>query len=99
SDSELCTHGLLSRRIAWAELERVKLAYYSTRRDRKSGWLQLELRGSGARVDLDSRIAGFDSVVRRAAEVAGARGLVLSDATLANLEALGIALPGHGGEW
>ena len=45
----------------------MKLAYYSTRRDRKSGWMQLELGAGGARVRLDSRIAGFDRLVRRAA--------------------------------
>ena len=38
---------------------------------------------------LDSRIDGFDQVVRRAAEAAAARGIALNEATVANLEALG----------
>ena len=96
TDSELRAQGVSRRTIVWADLERMKLAYYSTRRDRKSGWMQLELAGGGARLGLDSRIGGFDQVVRRAAVAAAARGVVLSEATVANLEALGVRLPGPG---
>ncbi len=93
TDTELRAEGIWHRTITWAELDRMKLAYYSTRRDRKSGWMQLDLGAGGSRVRLDSRIEGFDRLVRRAAEVADARGLELSDATLANLEALGVRPP------
>jgi len=93
TDTELRAHSAWSCTIPWAELDRLRLGYYSTRRDRQSGWMQLELGAGGARVRLDSRIAGFDRLVRRAAEVAATRGLELNEATLANLEALGIRLP------
>jgi len=98
TDTELRAQGAWRRTIAWAELDRMKLAYYSTRRDRRSGWMQLELGAGGARVRLDSRIAGFDQLVRRAVEVAAARGIALNEATAANLEALGIRLPEPGAE-
>jgi len=93
TDTELRTHGAWRARISWAKLDRMKLTYYSTRRDRRSGWLQLELRAGGSTVRLDSRIVGFDQLVRRAAEVAMARGVALNEATLDNLQALGIRLP------
>ena len=96
SETELRARGAWSGTVAWAELDRMKLAYYSTRRDRSSGWMQLELAAGGRRVRLDSRIAGFDRVVRRAAAAAAARGLALSEATMANLEALGVRLPEAG---
>jgi hypothetical protein len=96
TDSELRAVGLWHQSIAWAGLDRMKLAYYSTRRDRHSGWMQLELGAGSARLRLDSRIEGFDAVVRRAAAVASARGIALNDATLANLEALGIKSPETG---
>jgi hypothetical protein len=98
SDTELRAYGALRARISWAELDRMKLAYYSTRRDRRSGWMQLELRAGGSTVKLDSRIAGFDRLVLRAAEVAAARGVALNDATLDNLQALGIRLPELGAQ-
>ncbi|TMJ62705.1 MAG: hypothetical protein E6G81_01310 [Alphaproteobacteria bacterium] len=55
--------------------------------------MQLDLGAGGAKVRLDSRIEGFDQVVRRAAAVASARGLALNEATWANLQALGIYVP------
>jgi hypothetical protein len=88
--------GLMRTAIAWAALDRMKLAYYSTRRDRKSGWMQLQLGSGRARLSLDSRLEGFDRVVRHAALAAAARNLVLSGITSANLQALGIRLPEGG---
>jgi hypothetical protein len=96
TDTELRAYGARPRTIPWSELDRMKLAYYSTRRDRKSGWMQLELGGGGARISLDSRIEGFDQLVRRAAAAAAARGVALSEATAVNLEALAIRLPEAG---
>jgi hypothetical protein len=90
SGTELRARGVLRRTIAWAELDRMKLAYYSTSRDRKHGWMQLQLGAGGARLGLDSRIAGFDLLVRRAAEAAAARRLELNDATITNLRSLGL---------
>src|SRR5216684_9111148 len=66
TDTELRAHGVLRCRIYWAELDRMKLTYYSTRRDRRGGWMQLELSAGGSTVRLDSRIVGFDRLVRRA---------------------------------
>jgi hypothetical protein len=98
SNTELRAHGVACRTIAWSQLDRMRLAYYSTRRDRKSGWMQLQLGAGGARVSLDSRIDGFEGLVRRAATAAAARGIPLNDTTLANIEALGITLPEPGAE-
>jgi hypothetical protein len=98
TETELRASGAWPSRISWAELDRMKLNYYSTRRDRRSGWMQLELGGGGAKVTLDSRIAGFDRLVQRAAEVAAERGVALNDATLDNLQALGIRLPDLGAQ-
>ena len=96
TDSGLRALGAWPCTISWAALDRMRLTYYSTRRDRRSGWMQLDLGGGGARVRLDSRIAGFDRLVLRACEVAVSRGVALNEATLTNLEALGIKLPEPG---
>jgi hypothetical protein len=90
TETELRARGAWNSTIPWAELDRMKLAYYSTSRDRKSGWMQLEIGAGGRRLRLDSRIDGFDRVVRRAAAAAAARGIELNEATVANLESLGI---------
>ena len=89
NDSELRALGPLGATIAWKDLDRLKLAYYSTRRDGRAGWMQLELGARRARLRLDSRIEGFAEVVERSAAVAASRGLTLSPATMTNLQALG----------
>jgi len=93
SETGLRTFGLRRATIAWAALDRVRLAYYSTRRDRRAGWMQLDLGAGPVRLRLDSRLDGFDQLARHAVVAAMARGIELNEATAANLQALGIRLP------
>jgi hypothetical protein len=93
SEAAVRASGPLAATIAWSELEGIKLAYYSTRRDRGGGWQQLELRAGRSVLRLDSRIAGFALLVERAARAAAARRLPLDAATAANLRACGAAAP------
>jgi hypothetical protein len=93
TENELRASGLLGATIRWTDLDSVKLAYYSTRRDRRNGWMQLELRAGPSVIRIDSRIGGFDQLVRRSALAASARHLVLNPVTVANLGALGIGYP------
>lgn len=84
--------GPLTRAVSWRDLRIVKLAYYSTRRDRSGGWLQLTLVDERRRVSVDSRLDGFGRIAAIAAEAARARNLMLDPATRSNFEALGISL-------
>jgi len=86
--------GPVTRVLVWRDVKRVKLAYYSTRRDRSGGWLQLSLFDGRRRIDVDSRIAGFANVAAGAAAAASANGLRLEPATIANFLSLGIPLGG-----
>jgi len=79
-------------RLAWSELTQVKLAYYSTRRDRRDGWMQLVLKSDRRTLRVDSRLEGFDEVAREAARAACARGLELTPTSASNFQALGIEL-------
>jgi len=88
--SALRATGLRRASIIWEELDRMNLAYYSTRRDRREGWMQLDLRSGRSRIRLDSRITGFAELVEISVRAAEARGLSLSAATAANLAALGV---------
>ncbi|GAB4190070.1 MAG: hypothetical protein OHK0024_30620 [Thalassobaculales bacterium] len=89
-DAGVAVAGPLPRRIAWADLEQVRLAYYSTRRDRTQGWMQLVLAGGGKRLALESTLDGFAGIAERAAAEAKARGLLLSPASIENFRALGV---------
>jgi hypothetical protein len=92
TETGLHASGLLQVSISWSELDRIKLAYYSTRRDGHGGWMQLELRSESSTLHVDSRIEGFTELVEASAKAAEMRGLSLSAATSVNLQALGVKL-------
>ncbi|HEX2885794.1 hypothetical protein [Vineibacter terrae] len=92
-DSGIAARGPFGGRIAWERLERLKLAYYATRRDRKGGWMHMTLAGDGRTLRLDSSLDGFNDVARLAARAGVANNLEISPATRANFAALDIALP------
>jgi hypothetical protein len=82
--------GALRVNISWDELDRMRLAYYSTRRDGRNGWMQLELRSGSSTLRVDSRIIGFSELVTASAKAAAMRSLPLDPVTSVNLQALGI---------
>jgi hypothetical protein len=85
--------GPLGQAIRWDELQQLKLRYFSTRRDRQHGWLQLSLKGSGQRLTIESTLNRFDDVVEQATEAAIANRLTLDNTTLENLAAMGVEVP------
>jgi hypothetical protein len=86
----IAASGPFAATVAWRGLRRVRLAYYSTRRDRSRGWLQLTLADGRRRLSIDSRLDGFASLAARAADAARANRLRLDAATVGNFRALGI---------
>lgn len=92
----LCADGPAGAVVEWRRLDRLKLSYFSTKRDRSDGWMQLAVGSAGGRtVKVDSSLDGFHDVVERAARAAEETGLTLSEATRANLRAMGISVAGQ----
>lgn len=92
----LAADGPWGARVEWDRLDRMKLAYYSTKRDRSGGWMQLTIRSAAARtVKIDSSLDCFYDIVEQAARAAQARDLELSHATRANLRSMGISVAGQ----
>jgi hypothetical protein len=92
TETALHSSGLLPASIRWNKLDRIKLSYYSTRRDGRGGWMQLKLGAGQSTLRIDSRVQGFSELVLASARAAELRGLSLDPATSANLQALGIEL-------
>lgn len=92
----LCADGPAGTLVEWSRLDRLKLSYFSTKRDRSDGWMQLSVGSVGGRtVKVDSSLDGFHDVVEHAARAAERAGLPLSDTTRANLKAMGISVAGQ----
>jgi hypothetical protein len=92
----IVAHGPLGVRIAWRDLTGFRLRYFSVRRDRQRGWMQLELRGGGRSLKIESTISGFEEIASLAHDAAVAKGLKLDDSSQANLMSLGVIAPRGG---
>ena len=92
----LCADGPAGTLVEWSRLDRLKLSYFSTKRDRTAGWMQLSIGSAGGRVvRVDSSLDGFHDIVERAARAAEAGNVSLSEATRVNLRAMGISVAGQ----
>jgi hypothetical protein len=85
--------------LAWQSIRSVRLSYFSTRADRREGWMQLTLTGENPerrqglrKIRIDSSLDGFEQVARCAAAAARMNDLAVNAATRANFGALGIDL-------
>lgn len=94
SGEAICAAGLRTRVVAWNDLDRVKLRYYGTRRQRQhqegSGFMQLTLADGRESVTLESSLQGFDYVAWRAAKAARENGVSLDPTSAGNLLHLGL---------
>jgi hypothetical protein len=95
TEAGIAAHGPFGTAIAWPQLSDMRLRYYSTRRDREHGWMQLTLRGRRRALRLESTLDGFEEVCAQACAAARANGVAFNDATVENLLALGVD-PGRG---
>ena len=92
----LCADGPAGTVVEWNRLDRLKLSYFSTKRDRTGGWMQLTVGSAGSgSVKVDSSLDGFYDIVERAAAAAEANKVELTLATRANLKSMGIILAGQ----
>lgn len=87
----ICVSGRFfgDRRMKWTELEQFELRHFSLSKIRKSGWMDLKLKGGKTNILVDDRLDGFDGVVRQAWAAAQAQGLMVSETTMTNLIASG----------
>jgi hypothetical protein len=89
-ETSVSVSGPFSRSLRWQDLEEMRLKYFSTRRDGAHGWMQLVLKGSDAKIRIESTLGGFADIVKSASKAANDEGLSLSSTTLGNLELLGV---------
>lgn len=93
TDDAITRSGTPPAGLRWGDLDRMKLRYYSTRRNRLSGWMTLKLAAGRTVISVDSNIDGFDAIAARAARAMADNRIDADAATLANLAALGLAVP------
>ncbi len=88
----ISTSGAGGANLLWKDVDKVRLSYYSTRRDQTGGWMQLVLKAGRVRVRVDSALEGFEEIARLAARAVKMNGLALGTSTTSNFLVLGIDL-------
>ena len=95
NDQAIEARGIGGTRLAWDEIDAVRLDYYSTNRDRRGGWMQLKISGRAGGIRAESNIEDFASlaaaVAARAPASAG-----MSETTLGNFRSLSIPVDDRG---
>ena len=87
--------GLRPVRLAWRDIDWVSLRFFSTKRDRSEGWMELGLGAGPQRMKFDSTLKGFRTIAARSARAATENNLQLSASTAENFRSLGV-LPANG---
>src|SRR5690606_2184404 len=87
------TSGPRAATVLWRDMDRVDMRYFSTRKDREKGWMELRLMAGKKAVKVDSALDGFVEIARAAADAAAVRGRELSPTTRENFLAIGIQPP------
>ncbi|MFT6579912.1 MAG: hypothetical protein ACJAU6_000335 [Alphaproteobacteria bacterium] len=91
-DIGIIAKGPLGRRIAWRDIDKVVLKYYSTQRDKNEGWMHLSLFNGKQKLTVESTLSGFDDVVGPALQAGFKNDAAMDETTLENITALGISV-------
>jgi|OM-RGC.v1.017658580 hypothetical protein len=90
-EDSIIIDGISREQLHWRELTAVHARYFSTRRDRSDGWLQLTIEGHNRqKMVIDSAIMDFDQLAEHVAYHAQRQGLEIDVVTAENLTAIGV---------
>ena len=93
SDEAIAVVGAGGKRMAWRDVQRLQLDYYSTRSDSRGGWMQLRISGPGGQIRIDSALDSFARLAGEAMAAAAAQGVEMTGTTRSNFQALGVTPP------
>lgn len=86
--------GILRKEIRWEDLRRIRLRYFSTKRDRTDGWMQVKVSAGRRSLEFDSTLTDFEDLARKLAEAGVRFRAEMDETTRANFELMGISLVG-----
>lgn len=85
--------GPLGTHIAWNDISKVDLKYFSTRREKTAnGWMQLKVWGGPRKFQIESNIEGFDQIAAKVATAAFENGAEMNETTVENFTAMGVTV-------
>lgn len=91
-DIGVIARGPMGRRIAWKEIDKVVLKFYSTHRDKNEGWMHLSIFHGKNKMTIESTLSGFDDVVGPTIQAGFQNNATMDETTLENITAMGITI-------
>jgi hypothetical protein len=86
----LMVYGLRRKKLAWSDLQGARLRFFTTKKDRDAGWMELTILSESGKTRIDSNIEGFKEILSAVAKQTESRGLPLDENSVENLRSLGI---------
>lgn len=93
SEDGLWIEGLWSKSIRWDEVREIDLRYFSTRKDKQKGWLQLKITGPAGKIRVDSNLNDFDEFLRWVVTAITRHDLAVTPIGRENFASVGQSLP------
>lgn len=85
--------GPLGRRVAWDDIVKVDLRFFSTSRGKsEKGWMELKICDKSGCVKMESNLQGFEQIVSKAANAGFRNAAEMSQTTMENFTAMGITV-------
>jgi hypothetical protein len=85
--------GLRGKALRWDEIAEVDMRYFSTRREKDKGWMQLRLSGKGQKLKVDSNLEDFDGLIRHVVTAITRHDLVVTPIGKENLASMNKTVP------
>ena len=82
--------GLRRRTINWEDIEGAKLRFFTVKRDRDAGWMELTLTTTVGKFKIESDIDGFNEIAGAVARALEANAVVFDANSVENFNAIGI---------
>ncbi len=81
--------------LSWSDIDDIRLRYFSTRRDGSRGWMTIRLSQGRHRIQIESTLDQFESILDRAARTVKENGLILDPASVQNFASSGYPIAGE----
>lgn len=88
--------GLRRRQVSWEDLSGAKLRFFTVKRDRDAGWMELTLFTDKGKVKIESSIDGFNEIAASVAKTVESKNVVIDETSVENFNAIGIATKSPG---
>tara|TARA_R110002096_G_scaffold280581_1_gene474686 strand:- start:448 stop:960 length:513 start_codon:yes stop_codon:yes gene_type:complete len=93
SDQGIWIEGPRAKALEWNDVAEVDLRFFSTRKERDKGWLQMKISGGGTTIKADSNLNDFDSLLRNVVTAITRHDLSVSPIGRENFASMGQPLP------